>query len=159
LSTTTIAEAITALLSSKWGLGAPLAAGDIHFDTGWVDRQWIGQSAASPQIIATGPVDSPIRHFGKKTVGAAGKHHLLSYEIYLINVWVRVPAGADGDTEEDYAESMRREVVDIINENCITTPSGVTYLTPLDRGRAIHERERTPRVFRFEITVQANYQP
>jgi len=158
MAVTTIAEGISALLAANWGLAAPLATADIHFDVGWVDRQWIGQSNASPQVIVSGPMTSPIRYFGMETAVSAAKQHLLSYGIYVINIWLRIMAGTDGDVEEDYAEQMRNEVVRIINEGCITTPTRVTYLIPRDMGRALHELDRTPRLLRFEITVQANYQ-
>ena len=158
MATVTIAESITALLVANWTLAAPLAVLDIHFDTGWVDRQWIGQSDASPQVITSGPMSSPNRFFGQRTAASAAKLHLLSYGRYVINIWVRIMAGDDGDVGEDYAELIRNEVVRIINEECIVLPTGVTYLVPLDQGRALHWLDRTPRLHRFEITVQANYQ-
>lgn len=159
MATVTIAESITALLSgAAWTLAAPLAAANIHFDTGWVDRQKIGFSDPSPQIITSGPMSSPNRFFGQRTAASAAKLHLLSYGRYVINIWVRIMAGTDGDAPEDNMELLRNEVVRIINENCITTPTSVTYLVPLDQGRALHELDRTPRLLRFEITVQANYQ-
>jgi len=105
---------------------------------------------------------SPIRFFSPDVNPVTGAsdagHHLLSYGIYVVNIWVRIPAGEETQTAWDVAELLRNEVVRILNENCITVPSGVTFVIPLDYGRALHELNVTPRVLRFEITVQANYQ-
>jgi hypothetical protein len=158
----TIAEAITALLVVQWNLAAPLAAVNIHFDTGWLDRKWLTFSSPAPQIISSGPMTSPIRFFSPDVNPGTGTpdagHHLLSYGIYVVNIWVRIPAGEETQTAWDIVELLRNEVVRILNENCITVPGGVTFVIPLDYGRALHELNVTPRVLRFEITVQANYQ-
>jgi len=162
MATTTIAEALSSLLSTNWNLGAPLNAANIHFDVGWVDREWIGSSLAnnaSPQVIVSGPMMSPLRYFGKSATADAGRR-LLSYSRYVVNIWLRVAAGSDGDIEEDYAFQMRDEVVRILNENgcSIATPTYVTLVVPLDRGRVLHELDKTPRLYRIEITAQVNYQ-
>ena len=87
--------------------------------------------------------------------------HLLTYERYPVNVWKTIPRGADGDAEEDYVELMRKEVVRILNTeraNYAGTHADLSLVFPLDEGIARHERDRTPRLLRVEITVQANYQ-
>ena len=160
MSTTTIAEAIMALLESNWSLAAPLTAADIHFDCGWLDRQWLAFSRPSPQIIVSGPIASPNTFYGKAAAADAGLH-LFAYNRYVVNVWVRLGAGeVGGGTHPDTAELLRDEVVKIINEHrCdIVTPAGITFLLPLDRGRALHELNMSPRVLRYEITVQVNQQ-
>jgi len=159
VSTTTVAEAIKDLLEAEWGLGAPIAAANIHFDVGWIDRQWIGFSDASPQIIVSGPMSSPIRFFGRELSSEDGLH-MLSRGRYVVNIWLRIMAGSDGDVEEDYMELMREEVVRILNEKgcTVATPTDLTYVKPLDYGRGLHELYLTTRVLRFEISFFANWQ-
>lgn len=159
MATVTVIEAISSLLSTEWNLAAPLAAANLHFDVGWIDRQWIGFSDSSPQIIVSGPIVSPIRFFGPRTTASLG-HHLLSYGRYVVNIWLRIMAGTDGDLEADYMELLRVEVVRILNEKGCTVlvPAALTMVIPLDYGRALHELNQTPRVLRYEITFQANWQ-
>jgi hypothetical protein len=155
MSTTTVAETILAELVAHWSLAAPLAAANIHFHVDWYDPKWPDQ----PQITVTGPISSPNRFFGPKVtagVPAAGLH-LFSFQRFLVNIWVRVPAGEDSDDQSNYAEQMRIEVVKILNEQRAGYTLPIGLVIPLDAGRALHELDRTPRILRYEVTVQANY--
>ena len=157
MAVVTIAEAVLAVLTTNWTLGAPLAAANIHFDTGWIDREWTGATDAALQIIVTYMGDGPITYFGRLTTASRG-HYLLGYLDYVVNVWVRVPAGVGGGDDQlylDYAEQLRWEVVDLLNHfGCsVATPTRTGPILPLGFGRAIHELDRTPRILRFEIPV------
>ena len=162
MATTTIAEAVLAVLTTNWTLAAPLAVLNIHFDTGWLDREWTGATDAALQIIVTYIGEGPINYFGRVTTASLG-HHLLGYLDYVVNVWVRIPAGVGEGNDQlylDYAERLRWEVVDLLNHyGCsVADPTSVGSIFPLGFGRAIHELDITPRILRFEIPVLVWYQ-
>ena len=145
----TAARAILADLQTQWSLVDPLDAGNIHFHADWYDGKQI-----KPQITITGPISSPVRYFGPpaETAGL----HLLSWMKYLVNVWVRIPAGEDSTRHSEYAEQMRKEVVRILNKRRESYGLPIGLVIPIDQGRAFHELDSTPRILRYEITVQAN---
>jgi len=118
----------------------------------WYDPKQPGK----PQITVTGPISSPNRFFGPASAAAAGLH-LLSYQRFLVNIWVVVPAGEDSDDQSDYAELMRIEAVKILNEQRAGYTLPIGLVIPLDEGRALHELDRTPRLLRYEIMVQVSY--
>ena len=151
MSTTTVAETILAELVAHWSLAAPLAAANSHFHVDWYDPKWPDQ----PQITVTGPISSPNRFFGPASAAAAGLH-LFSFQRFVVNIWVRVPAGEDSDDQSDYAELMRIEAVKILNEQRAGYTLPIGLVIPLDEGRALHELDRTPRILRYEITCQVN---
>ena len=162
MATTTIAESVLAVLTTNWTLAAPLAAANIHFDTGWIDREWIGHSDAALQIIVTYIGAGPIDYFGRITTASRGSH-LLALLDYVVNVWVRIPAGVGGGDDQlylDYAEQLRWEVIDLLNHyGCsVATPTKVGPILPRGFGMALHELDRTPRILRFEIPVLVWYQ-
>jgi len=162
MAVVTIAEAIVTVLTANWTLAAPLAAADIHFDTGWIDREWTGATDPAIQIIVTYMGVGPISYYGRVATANRG-HHLLGYLDYVVNVWVRIPAGVGGADDQlylDYAEQLRWEVVDLLNHyGCsIATPVKVGPVLPLGFGLALHELDRTPRILRFEIPVLVWYQ-
>ena len=150
MSTTTVAETILAELVAHWTLANPAAA-DIHFHVDWYDPK----QPKKPQITVTGPISSPNRFFGPASAAAAGLH-LLSYQRFLVNIWVVVPAGEDSDDQSDIAELMRIEVVRILNEQRAGYTPPIGLVVPLDEGRALHELDRTPRLLRYEIMIQVN---
>jgi len=159
MSTTTVAEQIAACLRTNWGLADPLAAADVHFDVGWVDRK---QLRYKPQVIVSGPISSPMRYFTPRIVGGVAEPglHLFSFARYVVNVWIIIPAGEESQRHADWAELMRIEVVRILNEHrcdggCYSAPLGCVF--PLDYGRALHELDVTPRIIRYEVACQANY--
>ena len=71
-----------------------------------------------------------------------------------MNVWYEVPSGAPGAAEYANIESMRQEVVRIINHNRhALVPFNI--IVPLDEGVSLHEIDKPPRVLRYEVTVFA----
>jgi len=137
--------------------GAEDRVANVHFDVGWFDSAYDGM----PQVTCYGPIAAPTRFFGPDYTAAPTMLHLLTYERYLVNIWKTIPVNTDGDTEEDYVELMRKEVIRILNverANYAGTHADLTLVIPLDEGRALHERDRVPRLLRVEIMVQANYQ-
>ena len=155
MSVTTVAESILSELQNHWSLTGDLAAAKVHFHVDWYDPKWPDK----PQMTVTGPISSPNRFFGPKVTGGSVSPglHILSYQHFLVNCWVRIPAGEDSDDQSDYAEQMRIEAVKILNEQRAGYSAPLGLVFPLDSGRALHELDRTPRLLRYEIAVQANY--
>ena len=160
MAVTTIAETIIDCLQANWGGAIVPAVGDIIWSPEWFRSR--GNVRDEPQVTVTGPVSSRIRFFGPAvTAGVpAPGLHLFSYHHYRINVWVTIPRGAydaDDSLYYDYAETMRYEIVRILNEKrctCYAEPLGLVF--PLDEGIARHEFNRTPRMIRYEILIQVN---
>lgn len=153
MSTTTVAEAILSKIQSSWSLGAPTSA-DIHFHVDWYDPKY----PLVPQITVTGPIASPIRYFGPNVVAGVPNAglHLLSFQLYMVDIWVVVPRGEDSDDQSDVAELMRIECVKILNQQRASFALPIGLVFPLDEGRPLHEVDRTPRLLRYSILVQAN---
>ena len=161
MATVTIPQEIAATLDSVlWLLAAPISRSQIHFDTEWVDRKWLRATNTNAQVIVSGPISSTTRFFGPEvTLGVVSPGlHLLNYHWYTINVWVPIPAGDETDIYEDYAEQIRFEIIRIINEQRNSfTCAKITFAIPLDAGVALHELDRTPRILRYEITIQVDH--
>jgi len=159
MATTTIPEEIATSLATNWGLAAPLDAAHLHFDADWVDRKQLRATNVNAQIIVSGPIASPIRYFGPGvTAGVLDPGlTLMTYHRYVVNIWVPIPAGDERDIWGDYAEQIRLEVIRIINEQRNSfTCAKIKFAIPLDAGRALHELDVTPRILRYEITIQAD---
>ena len=160
MATTTIPEEISAMLVAQWGLAAPIDTGHLHFDVGWVDRKQLRATNVNAQIIVSGPISSAMRYFGPDVVAGvvAPGLRLLSYHHYVINIWVPIPAGDERDIWDDYAEQIRFEVIRIINEQRSNfTCAKIMFAIPLDAGVARHELDATPRILRYEITIQVDH--
>jgi len=160
LATTTIPEEVSAMLAAQWGLASPIDTAHLHFDVGWVDQKQLRATNINAQIIVSGPVASPMRYFGPDVVAGvvAPGLRLLSYQRYVINIWVPIPYGDMRDTWDDYAEQIRFEVIRIINEQRSNfTCAKIMFAIPLDAGVARHELDAVPRILRYEITFQADH--
>lgn len=161
----TIPTGIRNALVANWALAAgPTDAAHINFDTGWVDRRQLRATGITAQVIVSGPIAGPIRYFGPDVVGGvvAPGLRFLTYHRYVVNVWVPIPAGDERLVWDDYAEEIRFEVVRILNElrsGFALIPPGcpdIMYEIPLDAGRALHELDATPRILRYEVTIQVD---
>lgn len=155
---------LTASLVANWGLAAPVAAANIHFDSGWFDRKWLRATNTNAQVTVSGPVASPMRYFGVHWIGGVGVGalspgmRLISYHLYAINVWVWIPAGDERYLYDGYAEQIRLEVIRIINEQRMSyTCTKIHFAIPRDAGVARHEFDVTPQLLRYEITIQVNH--
>ena len=164
MATVTIPEEVSAMLVAQWGLAAPISTAEIHFDVGWVDRKWLRATNTNAQVIVSGPVASPIRYFGPHWIGGVGVGalspglRLLAYHLYVVNIWVPIPAGDERHIWEDYAEQIRFEIVRILNEQrsgFVCTK--IMFLIPRDMGVARHELDVTPRIMRYEISFQVDH--
>jgi len=162
---TTIPTGIRNALVANWALAAgPTDVDHINFDTGWVDRRQLRATNITAQVIVSGPIAGPIRYFGPDVVAGvvAPGLRFLTYHRYVVNVWVPIPAGDERLVWDDYAEEIRFEVVRILNElrsGFAAIPPGcptIMFEIPLDAGRALHELDATPRILRYEITIQVD---
>lgn len=146
----TVAEAIVASLSANWSLLAPISAAEIHFDDGWFDKDH-----PDLQITVYGPISSENQYFGPPA--GSMLMSITTYANYEIHVWVRIPRGADGDTEETQGERMRREVHRILNEQRESHVPPINLVYPLGRGSARHEYNQTPKVVHYIVPTRVVY--
>ena len=149
----TVSEQIKDMLENNWSLLGDLAVANVHFDVGWYDSRW----NTRPQVTVRHAVSPPHRVFGANVEGGHVDLHLMSFERYVVNCWVEIRPDSVGDSNEDDIEEMRREVVRIINNQWKSFPPPLGMVVPLDMGRPLHEWNRTPRLLRYEITLQATY--
>lgn len=148
---TSIEETIVAVLVAQWGLGAPLSTAEVKFFTGWYNPDY----KEHPQVVVSHSYPArDIEWFGEITGDT--KLHYISREIFVINCWCHIPAGADAPDEDDPMEQMRKEVFRICKEqwNAYAAPFGAVL--PRDRGRYIPDFDKTPRLERVELEIQVN---
>lgn len=136
----TLAGSLSALLESEWNLSGDLASTKLKFGEDWYDASELDK----PQIIVT-PLSSPVAQFFGTAITTL--HHR-----FVINMWLRIPAGADGSDEKDDIEDIREEVFRIINHNRHDIDS-FEIIVPLDEGVPRHELDSTPRVLRYEMVI------
>jgi len=163
---TTIPQGIRNALVANWTLAAGLTDVDhINFDVGWVDLKQLRATNITAQVIVSGPIAGPIRYFGPdvSALGAVSPGlRFLTYHRYVINVWVPIPYGDLTLVWDGYAEEIRFEIIRILNElrsGFALIPPGcptIMFEIPLDAGRALHELDATPRILRYEITIQVD---
>jgi hypothetical protein len=137
----TLAGSLSALLSSEWSLAGTLAAASVAFST-----DWYNSGLLTPQVIVT-PLASPVGGF-------FGTVNLTLHHRFRVNCWLQIPAGADGEAEKVTIESMREEVLRIVNAKRHSIAS-FANMVPLDEGTPLHEMDGTPRILRYEMVVFA----
>jgi hypothetical protein len=137
----TLAGSLVALIESSWSLAGELAPSNIRFHEGWFDRDY-----ARPQVTVSDLANPKGQYYGTLTVDF--------YPRYSVNVWHEIPSGAPGTAEYANIESMRQEVVRIVNHNRHTL-APFNIIVPLDEGVSLHEIDEPPRILRYEITVFA----
>lgn len=147
---TTVAEAIVASLIANWSLLAPVSTSEIHFDDGWFDKLH-----PDIQVTVFGPITSENQFFGPPT--GSQLLSITTYDNYEIHVWVRIPRGAEGDTEETLANRIRREVHRILNEQRESHVPPISMVYPLSRGEARHEYNQTPKIAHFIVPTRVVY--
>lgn len=140
------------MLENNWALASPIAAADIHWDVGWYDAH----KAEYPQITVSPLVPlGDIEYFGESLTHQP--LHYIAREIYVINIWYRVPAGMEGDiAREERIEDMREEVVRILTTQWSSFAAPIGAVLPRNRGRNLSLIERQARMLRIEIEVQVN---
>lgn len=136
----TLAGSLSALLETEWSLTQDLHKSKLYFGTGWFSRSEI----AKPQVVVT-ELSNPVGQFFGTATATIHKH-------FVVNCWLRIPAGAPGSTEETNIESMKREVWRIVNANRHGL-SDLDIIVPLDEGVPRHELDATPRILRYEVTM------
>ena len=150
----TVAGTIAAVLRNNWGLAAPLAAANIHFDEGWydsrgtiLDRQVIVSHVVSPTHMFFGPNHAVDNYL-----------NLLNFDRYAVDCWVRIPRGQDGATEQEQCEDIKNEVVKVLNLQRENYVAPVGLVLPLDYGTQLNEVDANgvPRVMRWRVLIQAN---
>lgn len=143
----TLEGSIRAALVSGWSLtGEAEVTKKVVFPTkNWHDSDYLSQ----PQITVTHLAEGSGKFF---TGTADGRLLMHTNPLYLVNVWVPIPRGANGDAETVLIEQLRVEV----NRVILAAKSSVADFRPLvpkDSGRPLHELDREPRILRYEITL------
>lgn len=139
----TLAGSLVAYLESNWSLTGDLAAANLEFHEGWYNKDQL----AKPQVTVNDMANPKGQFYGTYLVDF--------YPRYTVNVWYTIPRGAAGTLEYGYAESLRHEVVRIVNSNRSGLPHLFNIIVPIDEGTPLHEVDSTPRVLRYEITIFA----
>ena len=152
MPTDSIADQLKDMLVNNWALAAPIAVADIHFDIGWYDAR----KSEYPQVTVS-PL-FPLRdieYFGESLTHVP--LHFIAREIYVVNLWIRVDAGREGDIEEEeQIEDMREEVVRILTTQWKSFAAPLGAVLPRNRGRNLSVIDKQARQLRFEIEVQVN---
>lgn len=147
---TTVAEAIVASLTANWSLLAPISTSEVHFDDGWFDKDH-----PDIQITVYGPVTSENKYFSPPP--GSMQLSITTYENYDIHVWVRIPRGGDGDTQETLGERMRREIHRILNEQRESHIPPISMVYPLSRGFPQHEYNQVPKIVHYIVPARVVY--
>lgn len=137
-------------VKSSWGLSTPVGTADIVWSEGWFNPLF----PYSPQLTVS-PLVSP-----KITAMNSSGSLTFRYEHdFLVNLWNQIPPGSSGTTEVYAVEAMRKEVARVLRTGIVNAYGGslspFTSVLPIDMGVVRHDPLKTPRVLRYEITVQA----
>lgn len=135
----TLAGSVSALLQSNWNLTGDLATANVSFTT-----EWYNSGSLTPQVTVT-PLTSLVGKF-------FGTVNLTLHHRFRVNCWLQIPRGIDGIIEQTSIESMRGEVLRIVNAHRHDIAS-FANLVPLDEGTPLHELNQTPRILRYELVV------
>ncbi len=149
----TVAEQIRNMIANNWSLLGNLVAVKVHFDVGWYDAKY----STRPQVTVRHLMTPMHRFFGPDVEGGHVGYNIMAFERHIVNCWLEIRRGMDGNVAENQIDEMRREVVRIMNNQCKSYPPPLGLVIPLDQGLALHEWDRTPRLLRYEILVQATY--
>ncbi len=150
----TLAGSILAFIQYTWAAATPGTV-DIHWATDW----WDSRHPAMPQVSVSNLASPRTESF--KTGGSMDFKYR---PVFLVNVWQQVPRGSTGTQELANVETMRREVAKVFRTNFNGTlainyagslaPFCVVF--PQDYGVARHELTETPRMLRYEITLNSS---
>ncbi|MGD6850744.1 MAG: hypothetical protein ACQCN6_01635 [Candidatus Bathyarchaeia archaeon] len=139
----TLAGSIKAVLQANWTLTGLLGTAQI----GWGDGCWYDSAGLERQVTVTNYLGGAVRHY----FGGSVRY---SYPQFHVNIWVRVPPGSSGETEEQQAEDMRLEVCRVVMTKRADV-SPFINIVPVDEGVPLHEVDGpVPRLMRYEITLK-----
>lgn len=147
--TESISKTIIDDIYAEWALLTPLSKTEIHWEPGWYNPDYPNM----PQITVNFLVSDPTEWFH----GYTSPMRYISRDGYLLNIWVPIPAGSDGDDEEKYVSQMQEEAFRALVAITSTPASPIGRVLPINRGRALNELNRTPRLLRWEIPFWVNY--
>lgn len=136
-------------LQSAWTLGTP-SASEIVWRAGWYDTQY--QSYF--QVTCT-PFFNPVYERYRD----ATKMNEMVRGLYHINVWKVISRGLQGSYDLGSVLAITREVCECFRRGFSDSWGGslsqLGVALANDRGIAMHDRERVPRYFRYQVTVVA----
>lgn len=153
MAVNSVATQIKDMLEANWALASPAAA-DIAFTVEWYDARAVDTEY---QVTVTHWYSPPSRWFGPNYPDMMLK--AFNTDRYQVNVWVRIPRGDLTRNQELIAWNMKNEVWRLLNANRDQFTPPIGLVIPLDYGRQLNEEnaDRTPRILRWMIEVQANF--